>query len=272
MSSSGLLTSPRPIRVASVTISPARQSPEIFRELDPQKIVETADQLERRIGDRFPQAGLRLVAAELHQIAQEAVVRCRRIGRPHYLLRICSGLRICGIIGLVVLVSLNLRYHAELERFDTFVQTLEAGLASVFFIGATVAFLAGLETRGKRERALSALRELRAIAHIVDMHQLTKDPESLLKGNATASSPKRTLSEFELGRYLDYCSELLSLVSKIGAIYVQKFPDAVAVEAADQLTSLTNGLSRNIWQKIVILDRAVEPKTVRALTSPQNDI
>jgi hypothetical protein len=40
---------------------------------------------------------------------------------------------------------------------------------------------------------------------------------------------------------------------------VQEFPDADAVEAADQLAALTNGLSRTIWQKIMILDRTVEP-------------
>ena len=35
-------------------------------------------------------------------------------------------------------------------------------------------------------------------------------------------------------------------------------PQVDAVEAADDLTRLTNDLSRNIWQKIMILDRAVE--------------
>ena len=34
---------------------------------------------------------------------------------------------------------------------------------------------------------------------------------------------------------------------------------ADAVEAADQLAALTNGVSRTIWQKIMILDRTVEP-------------
>jgi hypothetical protein len=76
----------------------------------------------------------------------------------------------------------------------------------------------------------------------------------------TASSPKRSLTTFQLSRYLDYCSELLSLISKIGAIYVQEFPDPDALEAVDQLSNLTNGLTRNIWQKIMILDRAVEPR------------
>ena len=47
-------------------------------------------------------------------------------------------------------------------------------------VGAGVFFLMTLETRVKRRRALEAIRELRAIAHIVDMHQLTKDPEWIL--------------------------------------------------------------------------------------------
>jgi len=57
------------------------------------------------------------------------------------------------------------------------------------------------------------------------MHQLTKDPDRAAgRGQSTDSSPARVMSTFELGRYLDYCSELLSLISKIGALYVQDFP------------------------------------------------
>ena len=57
------------------------------------------------------------------------------------------------------------------------------------------------------------------MAHIVDMHQLTKDPERLLQGGpATPSSPQRTMTPFELGRYLDYSSEMLSMISKTAAI------------------------------------------------------
>ena len=74
------------------------------------------------------------------------------------------------------------------------------------------------------------------------------------RGHPTDSSPKRTYTHYELVRYLDYCSELLSLTSKIGAIYVQDFADRVALEAVDQLSNLTNGLSRSIWQKIIIVE------------------
>jgi len=66
------------------------------------------------------------------------------------------------------------------------------------------------------------------------------------------------MTPFQLCRYLDYCTELLSMISKIAALYVQNFPDESALEAVDQVESLTNGLSRQIWQKIMILDRVSE--------------
>ena len=249
-------------KTSSPVAAAIRVNPVNYRELQPQKIVDTAAQLERRIADRFPAAGLRQVASELHRVAQEAVLRCEQIKRPHLWLRAACVLLVTAIVGVLILIGLNVHSSGdELRELDNFAQTMEASLGSLFFIGATLAFLFSLERRLKRERALSALHELRAIAHIVDMHQLTKDPENLLQGTRTPSSPPRTLTAFELGRYLDYCSELLSIVAKVGAIYVQEFPDADAVDASDQLAALTNGLSRTIWQKIMILDRTVEPNT-----------
>ncbi len=49
-----------------------------------------------------------------------------------------------------------------------------------------------------------------------------------------------------MGRYLDYSSEMLSMIRKTAAIYVQEFPDPVALDAVNEITSLTNRLSRNI--------------------------
>jgi hypothetical protein len=132
-------------------------------------------------------------------------------------------------------------------------------------------FSSPFETRLKRGRALSAINELRALAHIIDMHQLTKDPETTLRRNPTTDvSPARNLSPFELSRYLDYCSELLALVSKVGALYVQSFPDSQALSAVDEIESLTTGLSRKIWQKIMILDRYVERDEKRPPPSSRN--
>jgi hypothetical protein len=129
------------------------------------------------------------------------------------------------------------------------------------FVAIAIYFLFGVEARIKRARALKELHVLRSLAHVVDMHQLTKDPERLThsehggqgEGN-TASSPKRDMTPFQLTRYLDYSTELLAILSKVAAIYVQRFNDADTVRAAGDIEDLTVGLSRNIWQKIMILD------------------
>jgi len=231
-----------------------------YRNLRPSEIVETIDVLRRRIQERFPDSGLFQVACELHRISQESVIRAQRIRRPNIPLRL--GILVLGVLvaGLIWHGARYIRMNDDVLLLEHFVQSVEASLGSAVFIGAAIVFLFSLELRLKRARALDAVRELRSLAHIIDMHQLTKDPERVThNGNRTASSPKRTMTPFELGRYLDYCSELLSLTSKTGALYVQEFPDPIAIEAVDRLTNLTTDLSRNIWQKIMILETTIAP-------------
>ena len=134
--------------------------------------------------------------------------------------------------------------------------TAEAiGTFALVFIGAAIVFFQSWENRIKRRRALKAVHELRAMAHIVDMHQLTKDPESHFASPPSGSVPvKRRMTPFELNRYLDYCSETLALVSKIAALYVQDFQDPVLLDAVDDIEDLVAGFSRKIWQKITILE------------------
>ena len=76
-----------------------------------------------------------------------------------------------------------------------------------------------------------------------------------MPGPDTVSSPKRTLSSFMLGRYLDYCSELLSVISKVAALWAREFTDPEVLRAVDQIENLTSGLARKIWQKMIMLGR-----------------
>src|SRR6185503_15064280 len=89
---------------------------------------------------------------------------------------------------------------------------------------------------------------------VIDMHQLTKDPEYVLgeakDGGALA---RLRMSRFELSRYLDYCSEALALTAKVAAVYAEHFDDDVALQAVNEIEDLTSGLSRKIWQKLMIL-------------------
>jgi hypothetical protein len=91
------------------------------------------------------------------------------------------------------------------------------------------------------------------------MHQLTKDPERMLRRYLqTDHSPAEAMSPLQLSRYLDYCTEMLSLIGKIAALYVQRFDDSMAVAAVSEVEQLTTGLSRKIWQKIVLLSQITD--------------
>lgn len=227
----------------------------MYRSLDSEKIINTIETLHRRIGERFPDSGLSKVCWELLTIAKESHKRSAWIAKPQRALRFIIGVLIVVII--LSLISIFASLTLPRGGFDVvgFVQVSESGMNILILVGATILFLITLESRIKRSRALKAIHELRALAHVIDMHQLTKAPDRiLLKGEKTPSSPKQNLSAFELVRYLDYCSEMLSLTGKIAALYVQKFSDPVALTAVEEVEELTTGLTRKIWQKIMILN------------------
>src|SRR2546429_5304369 len=150
------------------------------------------------------------------------MARAADLRRPNVPLRIATWALIAIIVFVAVEALLHLRLAPRWEEFATFLQSSQA-IQNVVFLGLAVLFLATVETRIKRRRALAALHELRSIAHIVDMHQLTKDPDQFLALG--------TMTRFDLSRYLDYCSELLSLTSKVAALYVQDSQDPVLLDA-----------------------------------------
>lgn len=236
------------------------QSPS-FQEIDAQRVGATIELLCRRIEQRFPESGLARVGRDLDRISQHARERTRWIAQPILGLRLAAlsliALIVAGLAGTVM----SLRAPKEPFALFDFVQALEAGINDVVLVGVAVFFIASFEGRIKRRRALAAIHELRAIAHIIDMHQLTKDPEWVLdRGRETGILPPRRMTRFELSRYLDYCSEMLSLTGKIGALYVQNFDDAVALQAVNEVEELTTGLSRKIWQKLMVL-YMLQPET-----------
>ena len=233
-----------------------------FRRLDPEKIVDTVRNLHGRIEERFPGSGLGKVIAELLLIAEETLKRTRWIQRPHLPLRAAAGVLSVAIVALLLFLLINI-HQFQFNDFTNSVQALDSSISSVVFVGAAILFLISWENRIKRSRSLKAIHELRALAHIVDMHQLTKDPESAFRGKHASANSKRVMTPFELARYLDYCSDAMALISKIAALYVQEFQDPILLDAVDDVEDLTAGFSRKIWQKITILENLENP-AVRA--------
>ena len=233
---------------------PERRS---YHALDAACIVETAERLVARIGERFPGSGLSRVGLSVLETAAVTRERAERLGRPNRPLRLTAAV---SVGALLALVAYGLRALLGLDGFDRISEVLQAteSLVNEFILlGLVGAFFFSLEGRLKRRRALIHLHELRSLAHIIDMHQLTKDPERLQSPLPdTASSPQRLMDAARLSRYLDYCSELLSLVTKLAALYGQALSDGVVFGAVNDIESLVGGLQRKIWQKISLLESA----------------
>lgn len=227
----------------------------MYRELDATLIIATADRLTRRIDERFPDSGLGRVSQELLAVARESEARAARLRRPNWPLRALAAGALVFLLAVIVAGGFAIRVRSDVGGWFDFVQGVEAAINDIVLVGLGVFFLFTIETRLKRRTALRALHQLRSIAHIVDMHQLTKDPDVVLTPEmATASSPERRMTRFQLARYLDYCSELLALTSKVAALYAQCLDDPVVLDAVSGVQGLTYGLSGKIWQKIMILD------------------
>jgi hypothetical protein len=228
-----------------------------LEKLDADRILATSQRLERRIRERFPDAGLVRVCGQLVELASRAKATTLWIAKPNAGLRALS----VGVIGAILVLSVlavaaSIRADPdERVNFGALVQISEAAMNGLVLLGAAIWFFVSIETRFKRARVLKALHQLRTLAHLIDVHQLTKDPEPLVAGGQpTASSPERTLAPWQLGRYLDYCTEMLSLAAKIAALYSDGFDDPAALDAVTDLEDLTNALQQKIWQKIVLLE------------------
>jgi hypothetical protein len=234
----------------------------VYTELKLDLILETIGTLHRRIAERFPDSGLSRIAAELERIGRETGPIVERARRPNYWLRAAVAvamLLVAALVGGLFLLFDQVTFRTA--ELGSLLQGIESAAQDLVFLGIAIWFLLTLEGRLKRRAALAQLHRLRSVVHIVDMHQLTKDPEHLLTpGMETPSSPDRPLTRFELSRYLDYCSELLSLTTKLAALHVQHLNDPVVLEAVNDVEVLGANLSSKIWQKIVILDTALRPE------------
>lgn len=235
-----------------------------YRNLDPNQVRATIELLQQRIDERFLGRGISEICRRLREIADRSHTTIESIARPIIWVRVATfALSVVIVVALVAsFLSLN-PAHKPLTLVE-FVQALEAGINDLVLVGAGIFFLVTLESRIKRKRALNALHELRSLIHIIDMHQLTKDPERLLSEHTrTASSPGADMTRFQLNRYLDYCSEMLSLSAKLAALYAQNFADSVVLSAVGEVETLALGLSNNVWQKIAILQTLSESDTER---------
>ncbi|MCI4646336.1 MAG: hypothetical protein MRY64_16265 [Hyphomonadaceae bacterium] len=227
-----------------------------YRSLDAERLIVTLTRLQTRISERFPERGIGAVCAELLEIARTDAERTERLRRPNLWIRAGTIATIAAALGALSYGIYRYRLpDVDGEAFHAF-QGVEALINLAILAGAAIWFLLNLETRIRRATILADLHELRSIAHVIDMHQLTKDPIMVLgtseTGPSTPSSPVRDMSVFELTRYLDYCAEMLAMTGKLAALYLKTSRDTVVIQAVNEIEGLTTNLSSKVWQKIMI--------------------
>jgi hypothetical protein len=232
-----------------------------YRALNPALILATAELLQQRVAERFPASGLRKVATELVSLADDVAASAKALEAPIWWLRIVIGLVIvCGASVFLFVGTLLSFDRISTGAFD-FVQGVEASLNTLLLASLGFLALVRAEERIKRQRVFKELHGLRSLIHVIDMHQLTKDPAALSANfKPTKNSPQRITNSADLARYLDYCSEMLSITGKLAALFAQSVNDAVVIDAVNSVEELGSNLSRKIWQKITMIEASGRSK------------
>jgi hypothetical protein len=228
-----------------------------FDRLDAAPVRATVERLEQRIAARFPDRGLRRVAGDLVALARDVAEGSTAIrGRVHAVrlaARALSALVIAATVAVLV-VALNDAVTTGPDHSFDWVPLIESTINDLVFAGLAIFFLHALPGRLERGHLLDLLHRLRSLAHIVDMHQLTKDPERLRDSfSPTPVSVEPELDRDQMEHYLDYCSELLSLVGKVAALCAEESRDPLVLDTVSTIETLTTSMSRKIWQKISLL-------------------
>ena len=225
-----------------------------------QPVLSTVQRLQERVEARFAGRGLCRVVGELGDLVEEVVSSTASVRGRQAWLRSLSRVGILAVLVVTAVVAV-LAVRAAMEDAPDdgleWLPLLESAVNDLVFAALAIWFLHSVPERLQRDRVLGLLHRLRSLAHIVDMHQLTKDPERLRSSfHPTPKSVPMNLDHDELEHYLDYCAELLSLVGKAAALCAEESRDAVVLNAVSTIETLTVSLERKIWQKISVLNHA----------------
>ena len=242
----------------------------MYDRLDPEKVSDTLEQLRGRIVEHFPDRHLAQVATEVGVVVRRIDRQASENAPLQRFVIVASRVAIVLLVGLIVLaVASAIRTGAAQigpSRAIDWLQYVESGVNDVVFAGIAVFFLMTVPNRFRRRRNRETLHRLRSLAHIVDMHQMSKSPEKLLPRWEGGTASQGSLTRAELGRYYDYCSELLTIVSKAAALCAEQSTDPVVLDTVSEIEVLTTGMSRKIWQKISLLHLAQQGPASPPLT------
>lgn len=219
----------------------------------------TVIDLRDRAAARFPDRRLTEVAAELVDLVEHVDRQTRdtqrRIVRTMLVSRILAAAALV-LAGTVLVLALRQVLTNAADQTTTWIPLIESTINTMIFIALGVLFLWALPERRERKGLLALLHQLRSVAHVMDMHQLTKEPGRLRPGYVpTPQSLPNDLSADQMYDYLSYCTELLSLIAKTAALCAERSSDGTVLDTVSDVETLTTELSGTIFQKMAQLSR-----------------
>ena len=133
-----------------------------FRELDAGEIIRTIERLSERVEARFPGSGLSSVSRDFLGLSRDAAREADALGAPNWMIRVGVGIVIVTMVATAV-VALTSAFSAFGQAAESFgaaemFQTIESLINDIVFLGIAVFFLATIESRIKRRKALQRLQ------------------------------------------------------------------------------------------------------------------
>ncbi len=217
--------------------------------LDPAKIIQTAENLARRVSDRLPESTLAGLSADLAEIARVTDERARQARKPNLIIRgtgrLASALCIWGLWYIVDHIQTHLiNAHLEFGTISDLFEAADAGFNMLVGLAGVLWFLVTIEARFKRKQALAHIGELLEFIQLIDVTQLYYTPE-LYKSNA---SPDSTRLKFD-HTYLLFCNEMLGVIGNLAPLYTRGNMDDSVWRATSDVVMLANAIQGRLFAK-----------------------
>ena len=182
-------------------------SPHLHEPLEAPAVRQTVEELYGRIEARFPKRGLLGVCGDLILLVEEVQSSAGQGQRQIRWVRWASRVVMAFVVVVTVLALLLALHDAFFdERVRDSIDVLglaETAISDLVYAAIAIFFLWSFPERLQRSRLLSLLHQLRSTAHVIDMHQLTKDPEQPALGEPRLDPPVQLLDGLQDRRRLE---------------------------------------------------------------------
>jgi hypothetical protein len=224
---------------------PLGVGPNLKHRLDPSRIVETAENLARRVSEKLPESNLAGLAVELAGIARVTDERTHRASTPIYVIRVaCVLATVVSLLGLFFLVR-HIHTRWEFGTITEVFESADAGVNILIVLAGGLWFLITLEARVRRKQALAFIGELLEFVQLIDVTQLYHTPEFYTSEHSAGGTAPR----FDDNTYLLFCTEMLAVIANLAPLYTRANMDDSVWRAASDVVMLANTIEGRLLSK-----------------------